>query len=992
MDNGSRLKSFLFWLLTTFCFVIIPAILLFAGVSRYCHLHENTLKDELKVSFQKLLNSCIRNNDPSSYWGRTLSQRFNEFNENDATIEQIIDWLAGTREKTREKLNYIVWGRSGEIVEKSFAIESDSEALRHTFTEIAGLNFRNNAPRFHKNRSADLKKVREFLGPQYLSKMLEEAVREKSYSLVFSDSANAKPAIWAYRTKRAVVLLFFPSEIMKDMTGVLSAIEGFEKESNLKSGLYNRLKKQIVSWRGADRENSVSLIEHIEIAEDKVSNLLETDDYYLATGYLSRDYRVFSHVNKYFNSFSTFVFSTAAAIIWILLMLPFLKYTWKTICLGQPGTISIRPRIAFVFFFATAIPFLVMSVFAREHYSQKHETSLKEIYQRSLSLIQNYDIRMQSMVSRLEFNMKNFLVSWVSGMEGKMLTEQSIESMKIRNQELNAGTFFLVASSSHMVGTKHGLIECSESLDEKKIKSGKGDLNSGDGNKKDKDGSEANIVNIIGKRIMNELNGLSTTSKDSGRMEILFESILQKSFAEITHSFIKAMGGISPWGFGLSSNLALLDFLRVNDFGKIDYMAMVIWNGPTIQANYIETTIIDVNKNPLGLRVFARSNIEQSEIFPPDFKVDTELNEFIKRVTDQPTEEIEIINFENEPHMAIGFTGKQLSRYHLVGLFPLRLIDANVSRQRGDLILLVIFCLIVTAWLAQLLSQSFLIPLKGIYDAALAVEKRNFSYRIAAEGKDEFGEVAGIFNNVLISLEELEIAKVVQESLFPVQTLEAGGFKIYGKSLAMAELGGDYFDYFPIDDEHVAALMGDVAGHGVGAALIMAMAKAGVISSSPLLSQPAKLLERLHGLIYGSKTRKQKKIMTFQYLAAQNNTGRIFYSNAGGCSPILVRKNGDTSEITLQGAALGAFKKAKFSELELELSSGDMIVFYTDGIIEARDANDIEMGYEGFAKLVRESVDSDPAAAYEKICAGYMKHIAGQDAQDDLTMVVICYN
>jgi len=314
-----------------------------------------------------------------------------------------------------------------------------------------------------------------------------------------------------------------------------------------------------------------------------------------------------------------------------------------------------------------------------------------------------------------------------------------------------------------------------------------------------------------------------------------------------------------------------------------------------------------------------------------------------------------------------------------------------IAGQRTDLFLFALFCLILAAWLAQILSQSFLNPLNSLQEAAIAIEKRNFSHRTGELGKDEFGETAAIFDDVMVGLEELAVAKVVQESLFPAGALCHGHFHIYGKSLAMAELGGDYFDYFLVDDGQVAALLGDVAGHGVGAALIMAMAKAGIIKCRDQLKTPVKLLERLHNLIYSSKTRKQKKIMTFQYLTADCTTGKAVYSNAGGCSPIFC-SNGRAAEITLAGAALGSFKKAKLQQLDIEFKSGDLLVFYTDGIIEARNSAGVELGYVEFARLVEKSAGPDPETVYNKICKGYYKHIAGMEAQDDLTLVVICYN
>ena len=187
--------------------------------------------------------------------------------------------------------------------------------------------------------------------------------------------------------------------------------------------------------------------------------------------------------------------------------------------------------------------------------------------------------------------------------------------------------------------------------------------------------------------------------------------------------------------------------------------------------------------------------------------------------------------------------------------------------------LLGIFSLILSIGLAQLLTKSFINPLQNLQEGALAIENRNFKYRLSNLDIDEFGEVGSIFNHVMVGLEELEVAKIVQESMFPKPEFNQGNFSIYCKPATMIDVGGDYFDYFKVDDNSFAVLVGDVAGHGVGAAVIMAMAKAAILGAGECLKTPAELLNYLHKMILSTKKPKQKKIMTFQYLYINSETG-----------------------------------------------------------------------------------------------------------------------
>ncbi len=344
----------------------------------------------------------------------------------------------------------------------------------------------------------------------------------------------------------------------------------------------------------------------------------------------------------------------------------------------------------------------------------------------------------------------------------------------------------------------------------------------------------------------------------------------------------------------------------------------------------------------------------------------------------------------DKKYIAVGFKGIRLNEFRLIALYPLEIIDRRIDRQREEVILFSIFCLLFAFGLAQTLFRNFLKPVVALKNGALAIEERNFTHRISISSKDEFGQIADIFNDVMIGLEELEVAKIVQESLFPPSEFTQNNFLVYGKSVTMSELGGDYFDFFKIDEENFAILMGDVAGHGVGAAVIMAMAKAAVLNSPHLLTEPDSLLLNLHQMILASKSSKQRKVMTFQYLCVNSLGNAGIYSNAGACSPILIENQGKSvRELPLAGAALGAFKKAKYQSLDLSFKSGDTLVFYTDGIVETRNAKDEEIGYDGLSQILLDSYDTNPQRFYDNVFARYQNHLGQLDAQDDLTILIM---
>lgn len=976
-----RIKVFFAWLLLSFCFAGLPAALIYTAISRYLQTIENERQVDLRVRVQQALNEATGGIHQEKFWCRMFSEKFVDFENAQTSREEIIAWIEECKTRFPGVFEYLVWNQQGIVVAgRGLADRSPSE-LSEVFKELVKATGNPSEVSYAPSGRPDIKMIREILGPQYIGSAMENNIHPKRYGFAWPDSSYKKPLLWARFIDNGGYLLLFNHDCIDADNGVLARLEEFSRGQSLKFGLYKPDAGNEIIWPDGRPGQFAGLAGQLEWCEQQLESFAAADGYYLATGFLTHRLRVFGCCSIEYDQNRRVKMARAGAAVVLLLLSPFLIYTWRIMLLGAPGTLSIRRRITFVFFFASALPFLAMTIFAREHYAQKRDAALKAIHQRSVALIQSFDERMQSLFSRYEVDMKTYFNTWADQMKGRALDDRTNAQLIARCRDNLVESFYVIASETPLAGTYKGVFQLAETIEERPK----------DGRDEENNSQNAQVANLIGKRIMRELNGQPQSNKEADRLELLFESLMQKSFSEITHNFIRAMGGLSPWGFGKTLNLALLNFMSAGGSEKIDYMGLAIWSTLPVQRRYLEKTISEVNRNPTGLRIVVKDSVFD-KFYPEHYQPTPEVREYFKRLSEKPSEEVEIIKSAGVEYMVTGFNGKRLQRFQIIGLFPLSRIDSMISRQRSDLLVFVAFCLLLAAWLAQLLSQSFLMPLAELGAAALAIEKRDFSRRISCSGSDEFGRTGALLNDVMADFANLEVARTVQASLFPQSGLEMGGFRVYGKSLAMNELGGDYYDYFAVDERSFAALMGDVAGHGVGAALIMAMAKAGVLNSREYLQQPVKVLERLHELVYGSKTRKQKKIMTFQYLVVDVTAGRASYANAGGCSPLFYRRETrSASEITLAGAALGAFKKANFSQTEIVFAHGDLMVFYTDGIIEARNLAGEELGYEGFARLVEVSWNEDPETVYQNICSGYLRHIAGCGAQDDLTLLIVSF-
>ncbi|EKD83779.1 MAG: protein serine/threonine phosphatase, partial [uncultured bacterium] len=171
-------------------------------------------------------------------------------------------------------------------------------------------------------------------------------------------------------------------------------------------------------------------------------------------------------------------------------------------------------------------------------------------------------------------------------------------------------------------------------------------------------------------------------------------------------------------------------------------------------------------------------------------------------------------------------------------------------------------------------------------------------------------------------------------------------------------------------------------------ALLMAMAKASVLITGEEKTRPAQLLASLHKVIFRIKSSKIKRMMTCQYFCIDSLTGDYLFSNAGHCFPALIKARGtDVTLIQSIGSPLGITKRARYEDLAQKMASGDTLLLYTDGIIEAQNADGIEMGFERFTEMLKREYSENLETYYQRIFAAYLAW--SPKADDDITLVLI---
>jgi phosphoserine phosphatase RsbU/P len=304
------------------------------------------------------------------------------------------------------------------------------------------------------------------------------------------------------------------------------------------------------------------------------------------------------------------------------------------------------------------------------------------------------------------------------------------------------------------------------------------------------------------------------------------------------------------------------------------------------------------------------------------------------------------------------------------------------------------------------LSRTITGTVHELYAATQHVKEGDFSYRIPVKGDDQLAELASSFNTMTGNLgrllvvakekerleSELEIAREVQNQLFPKDAPFSRSLELKGVCNPARMVSGDYYDFMPISEHSMAFAIGDVAGKGISAALLMATIQSTMRTqlspnngSRPDHLSTARMVSTLNKLLFA--TTAPEKYATFYFALFEDSTNALAYTNAGHLAPIMVRgANLETLEST--GTVVGAFPVARYQERTVQMDPGDLLVAYTDGIVEPENAYGEMFGEERLKDLLVKYSH----AGSEEIIARTMEAVnqwtGSSELQDDMTMLV----
>ena len=268
--------------------------------------------------------------------------------------------------------------------------------------------------------------------------------------------------------------------------------------------------------------------------------------------------------------------------------------------------------------------------------------------------------------------------------------------------------------------------------------------------------------------------------------------------------------------------------------------------------------------------------------------------------------------------------------------------------------------------------------------------------RSLSKMNDDMGEYIEDIRNLNSQQEkyraELGVAKNIQESFIPknFDSVEDMGVKVHGAMRAAKFVGGDLYDFFPIDSDHLAVTVADVSGKGVPAALFMAITKSLMEGNSKSGIGPDEILTNVNTSV--CRNNDEGMFVTAWFGILEISTGKLTFANAGHNPPVVVRKGEEPEFVrTKPGMVLGGIDGVKYKPFEIALAPGDRLILYTDGVTEANNDYHGFYGEERLAAKTTELRDADVAAEVQSIVDDVLGFTGDSEQFDDITLFILEY-
>ncbi len=346
----------------------------------------------------------------------------------------------------------------------------------------------------------------------------------------------------------------------------------------------------------------------------------------------------------------------------------------------------------------------------------------------------------------------------------------------------------------------------------------------------------------------------------------------------------------------------------------------------------------------------------------------------------------------------------------LLGTVYLIMSAQRIQEEQVRLVLRILIAFLICALVgiatSFTLAQRITTPVTDLVKDFQIVSSGNLDHRAHSRVANEIGYLARSFNDMTARLRaaheaeliyktrehEMKVATAIQESLLPKTLPKLEGFDIAAYYRPSHEVGGDYYDFIPVGDKTHGIVVADVSGKGIPASMVMTMTRSVMRFAALRNESPARTLREVNHVI--SSDLREGTFVTALFVLLHTDKRELIVSSAGH-NPLLYLKEstGECVPVKPKGIALGLDKghifDAVISEETLQLAPGDKVLMYTDGIIDARNAEGEQFGKTRLSEILRHSRGYDSQTTMKMIVDAVSYHTGGASQYDDITAALL---
>ena len=333
--------------------------------------------------------------------------------------------------------------------------------------------------------------------------------------------------------------------------------------------------------------------------------------------------------------------------------------------------------------------------------------------------------------------------------------------------------------------------------------------------------------------------------------------------------------------------------------------------------------------------------------------------------------------------------------------------DLKVAHRVGRIVGVTV---LIAVLLALLFSFVFTRPLRKLMKATEIVSTGDFNHPIEVHSRDEMNDLACAFNQMVVNLKkytedlarttaekeriqsELRFAREVQQGIVPKTFppfAQAGNIEIFARMEPAREVGGDYYDFFLVDKDHMGVVIADVSGKGVPAGLFMMVVRTLLRSNALGNISAADAIAKMNTLI--APDNPSAMFVTMFYFICNMRTGKITFCNAGHNPPVMMTRNKTeflaNKDTSGKGIVVGALDDAQYSDANFILAAGESLVLYTDGVTEPINKEDQMYGEQRLIRCIEANAGLPNREICDKIYQEVSEHQKGLEQFDDITVL-----